>query len=731
MVGETANPASEFIVLGHQPAATSKCSDLPPNSDCIPNDFYGHQGGGLQFASDGTLFVSIGDSSSWDVVDDRALRAQDLTTYSGKLLHITATGKGMSTNPFWTGNADDVGSKIYVDGFRNPFRITLDPTTGVPYVGDVGWVDWEEVDKIVAGGNYGWPCYEGNGQQSGYVQEAACQTLYAQGASAVKLPLLTYSHASGGAAVTGGVFLKGTSFPSMYQNDYLFGDYARNYIHYLDLDANGDIESGGGEQGFATAADGPVDFTVGPDGAVYYVAILSGEVRRLAYQASGGPTYVSDLSFTSATNGLGPFERDSSNGADQPGDGGTITVSGVQYAKGLGVAAPLQIEFAVPAGCTSFSAVAGIDDEVGDSGSVHFTVGNGANPLFQSPLITGASACAEHRRPALQASRPCDSPLTTGATATPSTTPTGPTPNSTVERIRPRRQWSRCRLRTRRPASVSRSRPLRDSPSLWTLRLCPRSTVKLTTSPGGVAVAGTVTYDDTARSVTFTPSAALTANSSYQLQIIGGASGIADLAGNHLATTATSTFTTGTASATTRYVSDMTWGTATNGWGAPERDRSNGEQGDTDGGPIRVAGTHLSQRHRGARQLDHPCRPHRAQLHPLPIRHRHRRRSRQPRHGPLPGLERHHHNAHPIRRHHRRISHRHHRYQHHRHQQPAPRRHRQRRRQRLRPRRLGRRQTHLRRQRLIGADDGDRHPGCRLDICRGRYGFVHRARHGE
>ena len=79
---------------------------------------------------------------------------------------------------------------------------------------------------------------------------------------------------------------------------------------------------------------------------------------------------------------------------------------------------------------------------------------------------------------------------------------------------------------------------------------------QLTTSPGGVAVAGTVTYDNTARSITFTPSAALTANSSYQLQIIGGASGIADLAGNHL-TTVTTTFTTASADTTPPTVTNV------------------------------------------------------------------------------------------------------------------------------------------------------------------------------
>ena len=504
MVGAIADPATEFIVLGHQDPTTATCANLPVNADCIPADFYGHQGGGLQFASDGSLWFSIGDSASWDVVDDRALRAQDLTTLSGKLLHITPVGKGVASNPFWTGNADDIKSKIYAYGFRNPFRLTLHPTTGVPYVADVGWNNWEELNKITAGGDYGWPCYEGNGQQSGYAPKSVCQTLYNQGASAVKTPFLTYAHTQGSSAITGGVFLKGSSFPAQYQNAYVFGDYARDYIHYLDLNSSGDIGPGGGEQGLATSTNGPVDFTIGPDGALYYVAILSGEVRRISYQSSGGPTYVSDLPFTSATNGVGPYERDYSNGAGEAGDGGAITLAGVQYAKGLGVAAPSQIDLAVPAGCTSFSAVVGVDDEVGTSGSVHFTVGNGANPLYQSTLLTGSSA-----------TQSVDVPLT-GVSSLRLTVDDGGDGNAFDHA-----DWADARLLcgpdTTRPTVVQMSPSDGATNANTTVAPVARfsepldattvsaSTVKLTSQPGGASVAGSITYNNVARSITFTP----------------------------------------------------------------------------------------------------------------------------------------------------------------------------------------------------------------------------------
>lgn len=102
--------------------------------------------------------------------------------------------------------------------------------------------------------------------------------------------------------------------------------------------------------------------------------------------------FVSDLlPAGTPVNGWGPYERDTSNGEDLAGDGGPITIGGQTYARGLGVHAPGDLRFAVPAGCTSFSAHAGVDDEVGAQGSVTFEVWDGtASRLYQSPVKMGA-----------------------------------------------------------------------------------------------------------------------------------------------------------------------------------------------------------------------------------------------------------------------------------------------------------------------------------------------------
>ena len=69
------------------------------------------------------------------------------------------------------------------------------------------------------------------------------------------------------------------------------------------------------------------------------------------FTTSGGPApivYLSDLFWTSMTNGWGPAERDRSNGETGTADGGAIVLNGVTYAKGLGVHAMSEIVYTIP-----------------------------------------------------------------------------------------------------------------------------------------------------------------------------------------------------------------------------------------------------------------------------------------------------------------------------------------------------------------------------------------------
>ncbi|MDQ6834071.1 MAG: PQQ-dependent sugar dehydrogenase, partial [Chloroflexota bacterium] len=196
VVGDTASPATERAILGTVvgDATHPSCNDFAVGTDCIVSDYASHSIGSIKFASDGTLYASMGDAASFNAVDDDALRSQDIDILAGKLVHVTATGQGVGTNPFWNGDPNANRSKVWAYGFRNPFRFNVRPGSDVPYVGDVGWNTWEEVNVAVPGGNFGWPCYEGEAQQAGYAPKATCQDLYAQGPDAVQYGLVTYDH---------------------------------------------------------------------------------------------------------------------------------------------------------------------------------------------------------------------------------------------------------------------------------------------------------------------------------------------------------------------------------------------------------------------------------------------------------------------------------------------------------------------------------------------------------
>jgi alpha-glucosidase len=99
--------------------------------------------------------------------------------------------------------------------------------------------------------------------------------------------------------------------------------------------------------------------------------------------APAGDAWVSDLPFLSESNGYGPVERDRANGEQSAGDGGPLTLRGTVHPKGLGMHSPAEVTVWLGGACTSFSALAGIDDEVTSPGSAGFEV------LGDGRLLTG------------------------------------------------------------------------------------------------------------------------------------------------------------------------------------------------------------------------------------------------------------------------------------------------------------------------------------------------------
>jgi glucose/arabinose dehydrogenase/endonuclease YncB( thermonuclease family) len=297
MSGDAASLATETVILGSVVGAT--CEAFPVTADCIPSDSPSHTMGALKFATDKSLFVSTGDGSHFNYVDERALRVQNKDSLAGKVLRITTSGLGLPGNPFVAEAGNNLPanrSKVWAYGLRNAYRFNLRPTSGVPYLGDVGWNTWEEVNVGTIGANLGWPCYEGAAIQNGYQGYAACQSLYNAGTA--KAPLVSYNHGGVSSAVTGGAFYTGSLYPAEYQGAFFYGDYALNTLSYLKVDANHNLI--GSPVSFAPNASGPVDIEMGPDGNLYYLAIVTGELCKIRYTAgNGAPTAVASASVPS------------------------------------------------------------------------------------------------------------------------------------------------------------------------------------------------------------------------------------------------------------------------------------------------------------------------------------------------------------------------------------------------------------------------------------------------
>lgn len=120
--------------------------------------FQWHNGGRIQFGPDGMLYVTVGDSSDLDL-------SQDLTSLNGKILRVAPDGAVPDDNPF-------PGSLIYSYGHRNPQGLAWDDE-GQLWASEFGQDSWDELNKIVPGGNYGWPMVEGIADDPAYINPVA------------------------------------------------------------------------------------------------------------------------------------------------------------------------------------------------------------------------------------------------------------------------------------------------------------------------------------------------------------------------------------------------------------------------------------------------------------------------------------------------------------------------------------------------------------------------------
>src|SRR5262249_11943580 len=120
--------------------------------------------------------------------------------------------------------------------------------------------------------------------------------------------------------------------------------------------------------------------------------LYADQMETISALPPSSTVYVSDLAYTVVTNGWGPVEKDRSNGDSAAGDGRTLTLNAVTYAKGLATHAASEINVPLSGQYDSFVSDVGVDDEVGSSGTVSFQVYADGVLLYDSGTMSGASA---------------------------------------------------------------------------------------------------------------------------------------------------------------------------------------------------------------------------------------------------------------------------------------------------------------------------------------------------
>ena len=291
-----------------------------------------HNAGDIKFGPDGYLYLSLGDSSPTIFDQSPNPQAIDKGLFSGIIRidvdkklgslppnphHSVTTNYAIPPdNPFvgiseYQGQALDpskVRTEFFAIGFRNPWKMAFNPSNGDLYVGDVGGSQVEEVSKVTAGGNFGWPYYEGTKPL----------TTPPQG-FAGNLPIIEYMHSPGelykGQCVIGGVFYTGTGIPEL-TGAYVYGDFrSGNIWHIFPENAAGTQNP----SGWLASSSDLSCFGIEPgSGDVLVGDLAGGRILRLVHRTSetadpfpkllSETGIFSDLSTLTPENGIVPYD---------------------------------------------------------------------------------------------------------------------------------------------------------------------------------------------------------------------------------------------------------------------------------------------------------------------------------------------------------------------------------------------------------------------------------------
>lgn len=187
-----------------------------------------HNAGQLAFGGDGFLYLGMGDGGGGGDPDENG---QNLGVLLGKILRIDINSTSGSLNyaipsgnPF-AGNISGTREEIFAIGVRNPWRFSFDIPTERLWLADVGQSEFEEVDLVESGKNYGWNTMEA---AHCYDPSSGCDQ------SGLTLPVAEYSH-DVGSSITGGYVYRGANV-KLLSGAYLFADFVTGKLFALRKD---------------------------------------------------------------------------------------------------------------------------------------------------------------------------------------------------------------------------------------------------------------------------------------------------------------------------------------------------------------------------------------------------------------------------------------------------------------------------------------------------------------
>ena len=261
-----------------------------------------HNGGKIAFGPDGYLYISLGDGGG---AGDPNGNAQNLNNVFGSIFRIDVDVDGsnpLESNPDAPNGNYEIPSdnprvgrsgldELYAWGIRNTWKFSFDNEAERMWGGDVGQNEFEEINLIRRGGNYGWNRFEAD-------------DVFRSATSLVTTPdikpVYAYDHSNGDVSITVGYVYRGRLSNPAIQDKLIFGDYVSGRVWALTYDASSNNASA--QLLFRTNGENVSSFGQDESGELYFSGYgQSAQLFRIVDEDDPDPTTV-------AVDGIGSWQ---------------------------------------------------------------------------------------------------------------------------------------------------------------------------------------------------------------------------------------------------------------------------------------------------------------------------------------------------------------------------------------------------------------------------------------